>query len=61
MPIATITTLPGASDEQKRMVIANVTEALVQSLDVKPAAVRVLITEVPASAWGVGGTPIGQI
>lgn len=60
MPLAQVSTLAGATAEQKRTVIASVTEALATSLSVPPASVRVLITEIDADAWGVGGVPLGQ-
>ena len=55
MPIANITLLAGASTERKRAVIASVTQALTESLDVPASSVRVLLSEMPAAHWGVGG------
>jgi 4-oxalocrotonate tautomerase len=60
MPLAMISTLQGVSQDQKRAVIASVTNALAESLSVPPASVRVLVTEVDADAWGVGGVPLSE-
>ena len=58
MPLAQISLLEGASEEQKRAAIASVTQALVDSLGAPPASVRVLISELPSLNWGVGGVPV---
>lgn len=55
MPLAQITMVEGASEDQKRTLIANVTTAIAESLDQSPQAVRVLLTEIPAAHWGVAG------
>lgn len=55
MPLAQISILEGRSDEQKRAVIAEVTDALVRSLDAPPENVRVVINEVPKMNWGIAG------
>ena len=55
MPIATVSLLEGASTERKRAVIARVTQALAESLDVPSSSVRVLLSEIPSAHWGVGG------
>ena len=58
MPLAQVSLLEGATEEQKRAVIAKVTAALGESLGAPPASVRVLITELPSLNWGVGGVPV---
>ena len=55
MPIIQIQLLKGREEEQVRGLIQQVTEAAVRSLDVKPEQVRVLITEIADTHWGVGG------
>ena len=60
MPIASITLLEGATPDRKRAAIASVTRALSESLDLPPASVRVILTEVPASHWGVGGKSLAD-
>ena len=44
MPLVQISMLPGRSAQQKRALLAEVTEAVVRTCKVAPDAVRVLIT-----------------
>lgn len=55
MPIIQIQVLEGRAQEQIRDLIADVTDAAVKNLGVKPEQVRVLVTEVANTHWGVGG------
>jgi len=55
MPFAQIYLIEGRSDEQKRAVIEKVTAALVEAVGAPVEVVRVLITEVPKTQWGIGG------
>ena len=60
MPIAAITLLEGADPDRKRAVIASVTQALSESLALPSSSVRVILTEVPAAHWGVGGKSLAE-
>lgn len=55
MPIAQIYIIEGRSDEQKEMLIDEVTSALVKSLDAPQENVRVMITEMPKQHFGIAG------
>ena len=55
MPFAQIHIMEGRTDEQKRAVIEKVTAALVEAVGAPIETVRVLITEVPKTQWGIGG------
>jgi 4-oxalocrotonate tautomerase len=55
MPFAQIQIMEGRSEEQKRAVIEKVSQALVEALDAPLENVRVLISEVPKSHWGIAG------
>lgn len=57
MPIVDISLLEGRSAEQKRSLMREVTEAVVRTLGVPPQAVRVILREVSAEHWSVGGVP----
>ena len=57
MPIAHIYLLEGRTDEQRRAVITQVTQALASALSAKPETVRVLLHDVPNTDWGIGGVP----
>lgn len=56
MPIIQIQILEGRTDENIKNLIANVTETTVNTLDVNPEQVRVIVNTVPRKYWGVGGT-----
>ena len=55
MPFAQIYLLEGRTEEQKRAVIEKVTQALVEAVDAPVQNVRVWITEVPKTNWGIAG------
>ncbi|MFK5950456.1 MAG: 2-hydroxymuconate tautomerase family protein [Methylococcales bacterium] len=55
MPLIQATIIEGRSLEQKKMFYEKVTAVAVETLNVKPVQVRVVINEVPATNWAVGG------
>lgn len=55
MPIITVQVIEGRSDEQVKALIAEMTEVTARCLNVNAEQVRVLVHEVPAKHWGVGG------
>jgi 4-oxalocrotonate tautomerase len=55
MPFAQIYILEGRTEDQKRAVIEQVTDALCSALDAKRETVRVMILDVPKGQWGIGG------
>lgn len=55
MPIAQLHILEGRSDEQKEMLIEEVTTAIMRALDAPQQSVRVIITEMPKQHFGIGG------
>lgn len=59
MPLVEITIIEGRSPEKKRAMIKEVTEAVHRSIDAPMEAIRVVIREVPAAHWAVGGVPKG--
>lgn len=60
MPLAEITMIEGRSPEHKRALLTEVTEAVVRALGAPREAVRVVIREVPAEHWAVGGVSIAE-
>jgi 4-oxalocrotonate tautomerase len=59
MPFVEVTLIAGRTKEQKRKLFEAITAAVVEHADVKPEAVRVVLREVPAEHWAVGGVPKG--
>lgn len=59
MPYASIkiTCQPRATDEQKAQLIREVTDSIVRILDKDPETTFVVIEEIDAGAWGIGGEP----
>ncbi|SIS01171.1 4-oxalocrotonate tautomerase [Peribacillus simplex] len=55
MPIIHIQVLKDRDNEQIKGLIADVTDAAVKNLSVKPGQVRVLVTEISDTHWGIGG------
>ncbi len=53
-------TREGATPEQKRRLIAGVTDLLVDVLGKDPATTFVLIDEVATEDWGIGGVPVEE-
>ncbi|MGO3740673.1 2-hydroxymuconate tautomerase family protein [Kerstersia sp.] len=60
MPIAMIHIAAGRSEEAKRALLSNVTEAIARSLDAPIASVRVLLQEVPETQWASGGVTLAE-
>jgi 4-oxalocrotonate tautomerase len=61
MPIIDITLLTGRDDATKRRLMREVTELVVQRLEVPHASVRVLLREVEPSHYAVGGVPKDEL
>jgi 4-oxalocrotonate tautomerase len=55
MPFAQVYMIEGRTEEQKRAVIEKVSAALVEATSAPKESVRVWITEVPKTNWGIAG------
>lgn len=55
MPIIQVHMMEGRDDQQKEQLIAELTEAVVNSLGAPRDSVRVLLNEMPKSHWGIAG------
>jgi 4-oxalocrotonate tautomerase len=60
MPLAQLYIGKGRSNEQKKLLIEKITQAIVDSLGSQKENVWVVVNEVPRSEWGVGGVPLGK-
>ncbi|WJV53809.1 4-oxalocrotonate tautomerase family protein [Pectobacteriaceae bacterium CE70] len=62
MPFVNIRiTKDGATAEQKKQLIAGVTQVLVDTLGKNPATTMVVIDEVDTDNWGIGGQPVTEL
>lgn len=55
MPVAQINILEGRTDEQKEMLIREVSDAIARSLGAPLDSVRVILNEMPKQHFGIGG------
>jgi 4-oxalocrotonate tautomerase len=55
MPLIQVSLIEGRAPEVKRALIAEVTDAVVRTLDAPRETVRVILNEVPPEHWAVGG------
>jgi 4-oxalocrotonate tautomerase len=55
MPLVQVTLIEGRSIDAKMALIAGLTDAIIDALGAPRTAVRVILHEVPAAHWGVGG------
>lgn len=55
MPLIQIQMMEGRPPEKINALIKNVTNTVSESLDAPKENVRVIVTEVPKTHWGIGG------
>jgi 4-oxalocrotonate tautomerase len=60
MPFINIKMTPGATAEKKAELIKAVTSLMVTMLGKNPETTHVVIEEVPADNWGVGGETVAS-
>lgn len=59
MPLIQVTLIEGRSAEAKTALIRGLTDAAVDAIAAPRESIRVILQEVPAAHWGVGGVPKG--
>jgi 4-oxalocrotonate tautomerase len=60
MPIVNIQILQGRPPEKIKSLIEKVTDTVAETLDSPKENIRVLVTEVPTTHWGIAGTPASE-
>lgn len=60
MPLAQISILEGRDDEKKAQLIRAVTDAIEESIGAPRETIRVVLTEVPKTQWGIGGETVAS-
>jgi len=61
MPLVTIKTVEGLSQEEKCLVIEKITDVMREVLGKNPETTHVIIEEVPADNWGLRGKTVANI
>lgn len=57
MPIIQVQMMEGRPKEKIAEVIQNITNTVSETLDAPKESIRVLVTEIPKTHWGVAGVP----
>ena len=52
--------MEGRPPEKIKALIENITDTVVETLDAPKASVRVLVTEMPKTHWGIAGVPASE-
>ena len=60
MPLIQATIMEGRTQEQKEAFYQGVTQVVVETLNVKPEQVRVVLNEVPKTHWAIGGVSVAE-
>ena len=55
MPMIRVEMFPGRTDDQKKALVKELTDAFVRAAGGKPESVFVILTDVEKSNWGSGG------
>ena len=55
MPIIQVNMFEGRTIDQKRKLVANMTDAVVKSLDVKPEDVRIILQDLARHDYAIAG------
>jgi 4-oxalocrotonate tautomerase len=61
MPILHVEILEGRPPELKEQLIRNLTDTMVETLAVDVQTVRVILTEIPKTHWGIAGESVAKI
>lgn len=54
MPIISVKIIKGRTPAQKALLIRELAQATMRSLDAPEASIRVILTEIEAEHWGIG-------
>jgi 4-oxalocrotonate tautomerase len=60
MPLIQATILEGRTQAQKEAFYQGITQVMVETLNVRPEQVRVVLNEVPNTHWAIGGISVAE-
>ena len=55
MPVVTVQLWPGRTTEQKRKLVAAITQAMVEHAGCRATNLHVIIQDIPKDSWGLAG------
>ncbi|AIF80800.1 4-oxalocrotonate tautomerase [endosymbiont of Acanthamoeba sp. UWC8] len=55
MPVLVVNMMEGRTDDQKRLLVEKVTDAVCVALGSEPNRVRIIINEMPGNGYAIGG------
>jgi 4-oxalocrotonate tautomerase len=61
MPLIQVNILEGRPPEKITELISNITDTVSETLGAPKQSVRVLVTEMPKTHWGIGGVPASEV
>ena len=61
MPLIQVNIMEGRPPEKVKQLIENITDTVSETLDAPKQNVRVLVTEMPKTHWGIAGVPASEI
>lgn len=60
MPIVNVNIMEGRPKEKIEKVISEITATMSNTLDVPKESVRVIVTEIPKTHWGIAGESVSK-
>ena len=60
MPLIQVNMLEGRPPEKVKELIKNITDTVSETLGAPKQSVRVLVTEMPKTHWGIAGVPASE-
>lgn len=61
MPLIQVTIIEGRPPEKIKELISNITDTVSETLDAPKQNVRVLVTEMPNTHWGIAGVQASEL
>lgn len=55
MPVVQIHLMEGRTEEQKRVLVQKVTEAMCEALSIKPERIRIMLNDISLGDYAIGG------
>ncbi|MDQ0198648.1 4-oxalocrotonate tautomerase [Neobacillus ginsengisoli] len=60
MPIINVQMMEGRPKEKVAELIQNITNTVSETLNAPKESIRVIVTEIPKTHWGIAGIPVSE-